>query len=253
MNQASGRTLVGAWRDALLDFVLPRACVVCDRMLAARDPGPACGVCWTRVAYLSFPQCERCGHPVGAFRCRWCEFLPPFVRAGRSVCWVPGGSAGGMVHALKYGGWTAMASHMADRMARLAWPRDVAEERTALVPVPLAPVRQRERGYNQSLLLARPLGASWDLPVWPDVLERLRITGTQTRLTPEERRSNVAGAFRAVSGARHRLRGAHVILVDDVVTTGATLVECAAALLYGGARIVSFVTFGRARASGDHV
>jgi predicted amidophosphoribosyltransferase len=76
---------------------------------------------------------------------------------------------------------------------------------------------------------------------------RVRQTETQTRLTPEDRLRNVSGAFRASDDARARLRGAHVVLVDDVITTGATLNACAAALISGGARIVSYVTFGRAR------
>lgn len=140
---------------------------------------------------------------------------------------------------------------MADRMARLQWPDDVVRERTALVAVPLAGARERERGFNQSARLAHALARHWRTPVWEDVLVRSRATETQTRLTPEARRRNVSGAFRAVAGTRARLRGAHVMLVDDVVTTAATLVECASALLDGGARIVSFVTFGRAPASGD--
>jgi ComF family protein len=155
------------------------------------------------------------------------------------------------VHELKYGGWHVLAGPMAARMARLAWPDDVMRERNALVAVPLAGARQRERGFNQSACLAHALAHHWSIPVWDDVLVRARGTETQTRLTPEERRRNVFGAFRAV-GTRARLRGAHVVLVDDVVTTGATLTECASALLDGGARIVSFVTFGRAPASGDH-
>jgi ComF family protein len=140
---------------------------------------------------------------------------------------------------------------MATRMARLAWPVDVLRERNALVAVPLAGARQRERGFNQSERLAHALSRHWQIPVWDDVLVRARVTETQTRLTPEARRRNVGGAFRAVAGTRARLRGAHLMLVDDVVTTGATLAECASALLDGGARIVSFVTFGRAPASGD--
>jgi ComF family protein len=140
---------------------------------------------------------------------------------------------------------------MAARMARMTWPDDVARERTALVPVPLASSRQRERGFNQSQRLAESLANTWRIPVWNDVLVRARSTDTQTRLTPEERRRNVSGAFRAVPTARLRLRGSHVVLVDDVVTTGATLVECASALIDGGARITSVVTFGRAPAAGD--
>jgi predicted amidophosphoribosyltransferase len=87
--------------------------------------------------------------------------------------------------------------------------------------------------------------------MWTDVLARTRHTDTQTRLTPGERLRNVSGAFRARPSARSALRGRHIILVDDVVTTAATLNACAAALCDGGARIVSFVTFGRAPALGD--
>jgi ComF family protein len=135
-------------------------------------------------------------------------------------------------------------------MSRLPWPRDVVEERTALVPVPLAAARRRERGYNQSELLAQALSRYWNAPVWSACLERARSTPTQTRLTPGERRRNVSGAFRAAT-AGFNFRGAHLVLVDDVVTTAATLNECATALHDAGARIISYVTFGRAPALGD--
>jgi ComF family protein len=155
---------------------------------------------------------------------------------------------GALVHALKYDGWTLSAAEMGRRMAALPWPEDVLRERTAVVPVPLAPPRLRERGYNQSVALAEALGARWQLPLWADALHRTRATRSQTRLTPGERLVNVANAFRACPHAGRALRGAHVVLVDDVVTTAATLNACAAALVAGGARIVSYVTFGRARA-----
>jgi ComF family protein len=140
---------------------------------------------------------------------------------------------------------------MALRMSRLDWPLDVVEERTALVPVPLSSKRERERGYNQTLHLARELGARWSLPVWDNILSRTRYTETQTRLTPGDRLRNVSGAFSARASARNVLRGAHLVVVDDVVTTAATLNACAAALCDGGARIISFVTFARAPALGD--
>ena len=155
-----------------------------------------------------------------------------------------------MIHAFKYDGWHALSNGMGLRMARLAWPMDVKEERTALVPVPLSTRRERSRGFNQSERLAHALGASTALNVWRDVLIRTHFTSSQTRLTPEERLRNVSGAFR-VTGDPARLRGAHLVLVDDVVTTAATLNACAAALFAGGARIISYVTFGRARLPGD--
>ncbi|HUF25893.1 MAG TPA: phosphoribosyltransferase family protein [Gemmatimonadaceae bacterium] len=169
----------------------------------------------------------------------------------RSVCWLPGGSASAIVHALKYDGWQRVAAGLAERMARLSWPPDVLAERSMLVPVPLAATRQRERGYNQSELIARALAERWRLPVETDLLLRARRTRSQTRLTPSDRMRNVSGAFRAVESAPPRLAGAHVVLVDDVVTTAATLNACAVALHQAGARIVSYVTFGRAPSEGD--
>jgi ComF family protein len=140
---------------------------------------------------------------------------------------------------------------MALRMARLTWPADVVEERAALVPVPLAATRLRERGYNQSALIARALARSGGGPTCERALVRTRATPSPTRLTPAQRVRNVSGAFRVPGEARPDLRGVHVVLVDDVVTTAATLVACAAALHEGGARVVSCATFGRAPAIGD--
>ncbi len=238
---------------AALDLLLPAVCPACERLVHGTSDALVCSTCWARIVALPLPQCARCGHPSERHACRWCDLLPPFVRATRSVCWTAAGPALAIVHALKYGGWERVAAGMASRMARLAWPDDVRAERTALVPVPLAAPRQRERGFNQSELLARELAPRWKIPVWTDVLVRGRATETQTRLTPEQRRHNVSGAFGAAPAARLRLRLAHVVLVDDVVTTAATLNACAAALHDGGARIISYVTFGRAPAIGDRV
>jgi len=248
--QAAVRTIASA-RDGLADLLLPRVCVVCDRPLRATERGMVCGWCWTRLDAIPYPQCARCGHPHIKHSCRWCDLLPPFVRAVRSVCWVPGGAGGEIVHALKYEGWRATADGMAERMARLAWPQDVMEERTALVPVPLSAGRLRERGFNQSEVLAHALASRWRIPVWSDAIARARDTKTQTKLRPGDRLRNVAGAFDVSSSVSKRLRGTHLVLVDDVVTTAATLNACADALLESGARILSYVTFGRARSASD--
>jgi ComF family protein len=234
-----------------LDFLLPRACPSCDRLLVDGDKGLVCGQCWSRVVTLTSPQCDRCGHPGVRRPCPWCPLLPPYVRAARSFSWTHRGTGHAIVHSLKYARWHAIAPDVAERLTRLGWPLDVIEERAAVVPVPLAESRLRERGFNQSEVLATALGPRWRVPVWTDVLERSRSTETQTRLTPAERLANVSGAFRVRAIARQRLSNNHVVLVDDVVTTAATLNACAAALVAGGARIVSYVTFGRAPAAGD--
>jgi len=167
------------------------------------------------------------------------------------VCWVPAEPASRIIHALKYEGWHCVAGEIGARMARLAWPSDVMAERAALVPVPLARARQRERGYNQSALLASALSRHWGIPAWNECLLRMRDSRSQTELTPEERHANVDGSVRFHPHTEIALSGAHIVLVDDVITTAATLNECARALYESGARIISYVTFGRARAAGD--
>ena len=192
--------------------------------------------------------------PPGAQRsCRWCDLLPPYVRAARSVCWMPVDPASSIVHALKYEGWSAVGNEIAERMSRLSWPKDVVDERTALIPIPLASARKRQRGYNQSALIARGLARRWRIPVWEEIVLRSRETSSQTKLTPEQRLDNVAGSFRIDDRGSEKLRGAHLVIVDDVVTTAATLNTCATALFESGARIISYVTFGRAHASGDRL
>ena len=138
-------------------------------------------------------------------------------------------------------------------MARVSFPMDVSPDRAALVPIPLARSRLRERGFNQTEILARALSPLWQTPVWSSVLVRASSTRSQTQLTPGERLGNVAGAFSVPAVSRQTIGGAHLILIDDVVTTGATLRAAAAALFAAGARTLSYMTFGRAPASGDRL
>ena len=138
-------------------------------------------------------------------------------------------------------------------MAHVSFPLDVTIERTALVPVPLAQSKLRERGFNQTEVIARALSPLWEIPVWKHVLVRAGSARSQTQLTPGERLGNVAGAFSVPAVSRTTIGGAHLILIDDIVTTGATLSAAAAALFAAGARTISYMTFGRAPASGDRL
>ena len=251
------------------ELVLPSACALCRSPHRRDVDGIVCGLCLARIVPLTDPLCARCGQPrlsiaaplpsgtssLGAPDvlppCRWCERLPAFVRTARSVCRMDVGTGGALVHALKYAGWRDVALPLARRMARLNFPGDVERERTALVPLPLSATRFRERGYNQAERLAAALAPLWSLPVWADVVHRTRHTRSQVQLTPSERTGNVSHAFAANTVARARLRGAHIVLVDDVITTAASLNAAATALIDGGARIVSYITFGRAPDPGD--
>lgn len=130
-------------------------------------------------------------------------------------------------------------------MALLKLPRDAEEEATIVVPVPTTATRLRERGYNQAERLAASYARNTGRTL-RTLLSRSGSTTTQTALQPVARGANVAGAFRAVDHGVGQLRGEHVILVDDVLTTGATAIACTRALVEAGARCVSLITFARA-------
>lgn len=149
-----------------------------------------------------------------------------------------------LVHALKYEGWPEVAHLMGDALAKLDLP-DPRGARTIVVPVPTTRRRLESRGYNQAQLLASHFARARDLPIY-DALVRTGEGRSQTALTPAERRENVRGAFVPAHGAGRPISGAEVLLVDDVLTTGATASEAAMALAAIGAVTVTLITFARA-------
>jgi len=224
--------------SAVEQLLLPAECLLCHALLAERDAGRVvCPVCRHRWRAVRPPWCERCGQPEPHFGpCRLCAEWPAALTVVRSAVWLTDG-AREAVHALKYGGLPRIADDLAAAITGVTLPTD---EASVLVPIPLAPKRLRERGYNQSEALARALSRLWRIPI-VDVLVRSRETATQTALTPETRLANVAGAFRTSTRPPPT-----AVLVDDVFTTGATLAEAARALEQAGARTIFGVTFGRA-------
>ena len=141
---------------------------------------------------------------------------------------------------LKYQGQTAAGQALGRALGRMLERESLAEARPVVVPVPLHGSRLRERGYNQSVLIARAMARVLDLSLEDRALKRVRATETQTNLDSAERGANMEGAFR--SRRRDRVRERRVLLVDDVVTTGATANACAAALLEAGASEVDVAT-----------
>ncbi|MBI4545702.1 MAG: ComF family protein [Gemmatimonadetes bacterium] len=237
--------------SALLDLVFAPVCLACDGNIAMGDEARLiCRRCRTRLRPLPPPSCPRCGAPrlrtgrASAAVCGECAGWPPGLRVARSACLLHP-PADRIVHQLKYRGWRALARPMAELMAALPLPPDVEEEARLAVPVPTTPVTLRQRGYNQAELLARAY-AERTRRQHCCVLERGRAARSQTTLQPAARGANVAGAFRVVAGRQRELAAAHVLLVDDVLTTGATAAECTRTLLAAGARCVSVITFARA-------
>lgn len=223
-------------------LLLPAECLVCRRLLSETHADDlVCSVCRSRMRGVRPPWCARCGQPEPHFGpCRLCREWPRALQSARSAVWLDAG-AREAAHALKYGGLPRIATDLATVMTRSIPAPDPAAR---LIPIPLGPARQRRRGYNQSVALARALSHHWNLPVLTQLLVRTRDTTTQTALTPGARLANVAGAFAVRSGVLP-VR-APLVLVDDVFTTGATLAEAARTLEAAGFAVISAVTFGRA-------
>ena len=232
---------LAGWRASLVDlerWLLPAACLLCDAPIAEREADAlVCGLCRSRWRPVPGPQCARCGQPrAGDLACRICALWPAGLCRVRSAVWLEE-SARRAVHRLKYEGWWRVAEAMADAMHGL----EPLTGRVSLIPIPLGTRRLRERGYNQSERIAAALAGLIGAQVRTDILRRVRDTRSQTALTPEARQANLDGAF-ACQGAV----GVSVVLVDDVFTTGATLVAAASALAAAGAAGVDGVTFARA-------
>lgn len=231
---------------ALLDLLYPRACAHCGRP----DPDAGRYLCWdcmARVDFVQPPFCELCGDPVGgrvghAYRCALCSARAVHFDAARSVARYDG-VVGALIRDLKYRGAFWLAPDLADWLAAGVRAHFDSVPFDAIAAVPLHASKQRARGYNQSALLAARLGKRLGLPLAHRCLRRIRADCSQTHLTVSERAANVAGAFD--TRWNRWLEGRRILLVDDVMTTGATVNDCARALKAGGASTVRVITLAR--------
>ncbi|WP_091442125.1 ComF family protein [Ancylobacter rudongensis] len=230
----------------LVDVALPPACMACRA--AVDEPGCLCGQCWGRLSFIAAPFCDRLGTPLpygfgeGRLLSPAAREAPPAYGRARAVAEF-GDVARNLIHALKYADRLDIAPPMGRMMARAG--ADILSDAQALVPVPLHRLRLWRRRFNQSAALAGVIGGEAGLPVRAGWLERRRATVPQVGLDRAARARNVQGAFAVPDMGKGELRGRRLVLVDDVLTTGATIDACVKALLRAGAGQVDVLVFAR--------
>lgn len=251
MDDAERTTGERAWATlaqvgrAAVDLVLPARCPACGVIVA--DQHSFCTDCWSTIRFLGDPCCARCGLPFafdmgGDALCGGCMAdPPPFDRARAALAY--GDVARKVALGLKYGRQTGLARLMARYMARHL---DLAGEgRPLLVPVPLHRWRIWNRGFNQAAEIARVMASVAGATMCPDALVRVHRTPPLREMSARQRERTVRGAFAANSRRVAMLRGAHVVLIDDVWTSGATASACAGVLRRAGAARVDLICWAR--------
>jgi ComF family protein len=240
--------LAGALRGAgrlVLDAALPPLCPACRRPVA--DDGGLCPGCWSKLSFITPPYCERLGIPFaydpgpGILSMQAIADPPAYGRARAAVRYDE--IARTLVHALKYGDRLDLAPTLGRWMTQAG--STLLADADALVPVPLHWRRLWARRFNQSAALAKAIATHGDVPVAHAALTRVKPTRQQVGLTAPERALNVQGAFRVRAEARAEVAGRRLVLVDDVLTSGATIDACARALLRAGAAAVDVLVFAR--------
>lgn len=237
---------VRAVATSLIDTILPRRCPVCSEVVGSHDG--FCARCWGQLQFITPPLCVQCGEPfeiTGAkdSRCGACIANPPPWAQARAVWHYDDGSRP-VIAALKYADRTELAALLGATMARVG-AELFADPDCFIVPVPLHRWRLLSRTYNQAALLARRIACDTGRPLLVDALIRRRATPPQQGLNRAKRLTNVATAFAIRPNCITKINNKIIILVDDVLTTGATLAACTRTLYKAGAREVRILTIAR--------
>jgi ComF family protein len=228
-----------------LDAVLPPRCLACGETVA--EQGQVCAPCWTAIDFIAGAVCDRCCLPFELPMepeaiCANCAANPPPWQRARAVMRY-GEVSRRLILRFKHGDKLESVPSFGQWLARAG--RELAGDAQMIAPVPLHRWRLFSRRYNQAAMLALALGRTAHVPVVPDLLARTRPTPSQAGLGAKDRASNVRGAFAVRPQHKEALVGRHILLVDDVFTTGATVGACTRALLRAGARAVDVVTLAR--------
>jgi ComF family protein len=227
MSVVFGARSVARIATPLLDFIFPPLCVSCGYRLTPLE-STICDSCWGKVKRLAPDDTL-----LAIARKRLCQ---EGELDGIAACWLfeKEGPLQQLIHKLKYDGMTDVGEMLGRIVAKSLDASFTAHAPTVIIPLPLHRTRKRERGYNQSECIGRGLARERQLPMRPKALERTRFTSTQTHLDHLARVENVRGAFSVSAKEKLSLQGAAVLLVDDVITTGATMGEAARALRDAG-------------------
>ena len=231
-------TKISLWHR-LLDLVAPRLCVVCGRRLSPSEK-VLCGGCNLKLPRTGFQH-----QPYDNVMARLFWGIIPVERAAALFYYEGGASTANILYDLKYHDRPDIGIAMGRMMALEFGEAGFFSGIDLIIPIPLAPSRQRHRGYNQSMQLARGIRQATGLPIYTQVVRRSVFVKSQTQMGRQERQENVADVFRAKD--IDAIRGRHVLLVDDVVTTGATMTACARELLKAADVTVSLLSLGFAK------
>ena len=239
------RALCAGAAHKVVDFILPPLCLVCRG--SVQGHGGLCARCWSGVDFIEPPRCDRLGIPLPVPSDEPVVSAaaladPPIYDRARAVARYDGVMRE-LIHALKYGDRHEGVGLFARWMIHAG--ADVVEGADVIIPVPLARLRLWSRRFNQAALLARAIGSSANIPDRPFALERIRRTLSQVGLSAEQRRRNVAGAFRVPARWRGDVADRNILIIDDVITTGATANACARTLKRAGAARVDVLALAR--------
>jgi len=221
---------------SLLDLIAPRTCAICGRRLGVSDDilCPSC--------VFQLPRTDFHLSPLDNPMARLFWGIIPVERVAAYCYYAPGSEMARMVYDLKYNDRPDIGITLGRMMAAEMQPSGFFDGIDVLVPVPLTPRRQRQRGYNQSRQLALGISEITGLPVSDCAIRRTVFKGSQTELSRWDRQENVEDVFRLRDA--DSLRGRHVLIVDDIVTTGATVTACARELLKADSIHINILTFG---------